>query len=281
MTKLLIGQVVADKIEKEICVELQKIKTPIGLAVVLVGDNPSSEIYIQKKVEFCQRVGILVEVFRFNIENVTQEKIIKEIKLLNQNNNFTGILIQLPLPAGFDKKEILHSIDPNKDVDCLCEENFGQFCGYDKKGNCPVPVTALAVLEILKFYQIPLDGMRAVVVGNSNIAGKPIAIALLERGVTVTVCHDRTKDLATYTKEADLLISAVGKKHLITGEMVKYGAIVIDVGIVREGRKVYGDIDFESVKEKSTAITPVPGGLGPVTVASLIRNVVNQAKKIK
>ena len=264
------GNKIAEKILQEVGQARSLPRKPV-LAMFLVGDDPSSEIYVCNKEKCCQRAGIESRKIVLPKET-TEEQLITEIEKLNNDAAVDAMLVQLPLPEGIDEDRVLQSIDPGKDVDCLHPLNFGLFCEYGSEKARVVPVTALAALEILKECGAEIEGARATVVGNSNIVGKPSALLLAEKGATVTICHDKTKDLPSHTKDADILVVAVGKKHLIKKEMVKPGATIIDIGINREYGKIYGDVDFEKISRIAAHVTPVPGGVGPVTVAMLLRN---------
>lgn len=272
MTKIIDGNQIAQKIKDQVKAEVAEKNQKPTLAMVLVGDDSASEIYVTKKQEACQEVGINSKIIKLPVETEKGE-LLAEIEKLNQSREVTAILVQLPLPENFNKQNILEAINPKKDVDCLNPINFGRFMAFGQNPETSVPVTALAVMEILKEEKIELKSKEAVVVGDSNIVGKPVARLLLDQGATVTVCHEFTKDLKKYTQQADVLITAAGQKHLIKADMVKLGAAVIDIGINREQGKIYGDVDFENVKEVASAITPVPGGVGPVTVAMLLKAV--------
>lgn len=236
------------------------------LAIINVGDNTASKIYVNKKVEAGEYIGCEVEVLRFS-EDAQETEIIRQIRTLNEDKLVTGILIQLPLPKFFDTKKVLSQISPKKDVDGL------------GVGALSKSATALAVLEILKESKIPISGQHAVVVGASDLVGKPTAGLLLDEGATVTVCHDKTKDLASITRLADILVSAVGKPRLITADMIKSGVAIVDVGISKENDRIVGDVDFEAVSPATSLITPVPGGVGPMTVAMLFSNLIDASKK--
>jgi methylenetetrahydrofolate dehydrogenase (NADP+)/methenyltetrahydrofolate cyclohydrolase len=249
------------------------------LVIVQVGDDPASQSYVRQKLKSCESVGLRTEHRTFRAE-VTLPVLMKTIDELNLDPDVTGFIVQLPLPAHLQPHvpDIIKAIDPKKDVDGFCAYNIGKmFLSVDFE-HLP-PATPAGVIEMLKFYSIPVEGKHAVIVGRSNTVGKPLAIMLLNRGATVTVCHSRTKDLATITKQADILVAAVGKAGMIKKDMVKQGAVIIDVGVSRTEAGLKGDVDFEAVKEIASAITPVPGGVGPMTVASLIRNCVTAKKR--
>ena len=278
--QILDGKKLSQKIIEHITLENIKLKehygiTP-GLAVILVGDDPASHTYVKMKAKACKEVGFYSIVHEMP-ESITQEKIEETIILMNQNPNIDGILVQLPLPKHINTTKILELIDPAKDVDGFHPYNFGRLMqGLDTFAPC----TPLGVMELLKEYNIKPKGLDACVVGASNIVGKPMAALLLNAFATVDICHIYTKDLQSHTKRADLLVVGVGKPNLITADMVKDGAIVVDIGINRlEDGRLVGDVDFENVSKKASYITPVPGGVGPMTIAMLLQNTLKAAKK--
>jgi methylenetetrahydrofolate dehydrogenase (NADP+)/methenyltetrahydrofolate cyclohydrolase len=276
--RILDGKAIASQIQQEIKQELDELKekygiTP-GLAVVLVGENPASEVYVRNKGRKCEELGIRSIVKRLP-ESASEKEVIDTVTQLNEDESVHGIIVQLPLPSHIDPEVVISHIDPNKDVDGFHPVNVGwMFIGRNRF----VPCTPAGIIEILDRSGIEIEGKRAVVVGRSNIVGKPLSILLLQRNATVTICHSRTANLPEVTRQADILVAAVGKAHLIKADMVKEGAVVIDVGINRVDDKIVGDVDFESVKEVASAITPVPGGVGPLTVIMLMRNTVQAAK---
>ena len=248
-----------------------------GLAAVEVGGNPASLVYIRNKVKACTAVGVHSEVHEFPAD-CQEAAVLARLESLNRDPLVHGIIVQLPLPPGFDAHRIMQAIIPEKDVDGFGWRNLGAL--LDGRP-LYVPGTPLAVMTILDHAGIPVEGRSAVVVGRSTIVGKPMALLLLGRDATVTVCHSKTPDLAAYTSRADILVVAAGKPGLVTGEMVRSGAVVIDVGINSlPSGKLAGDVDFETVKRKASYITPVPGGVGPMTVAMLIANTVQAAERI-
>lgn len=277
-TVILEGKNLADKIitnlKDRMKILNEKNNITPKLVTVLVGNDPASKIYINSKTKKCASIGILTD-------NVFLKEIIDEAELLNKinelNNDKTvhGILIQLPLPKKFNTLKILSAVSPLKDVDGFHPQNLGNLL-YNKA--LFVPCTPLGIMEILKEYKISIEGKNAVVVGRSNIVGKPISILLLNENATVTVCHSKTKNLKEHLLTADILVSAIGKPNFITADMVKQGACVIDVGINRVDGKVTGDVDFENVKNKASYITPVPGGVGILTIAMLLSNTVLAAE---
>ncbi len=276
------GKKLAEKIKEKVKEEVRKLKsvgiTP-GLAVVLVGDNPASKVYVNRKESSCEEVGIKSQKLIFP-ETITQEELVKTIRQLNNDSSVHGILVQLPLPKPMNENEVMQTILPEKDVDGFHWVNQGKlYSGIDTLH----PNTPRGVIQLIEEAGIPIQGRHAVVLGRSLVVGKPTAMLLLEKGATVTVCHSKTPDLAMHSRQADILVAAVGKPKIVTKEMIKPGSIVIDVGITRTlENKLVGDVDFDSVKEVAGCITPVPGGVGPMTVACLMENAVkacqNQTK---
>lgn len=248
------------------------------LVVVQVGDDPGSASYIRQKMKSAESVGMRSE-HRHLLESTTLEELLTEVKRLNADPDVTGFIVQLPLPKHLEKSvpQIIRAIDPLKDVDGFGAYNLGKMFLSKEFEHLP-PATPAGIVMLLEHYKISVAGKHVVIVGRSNIVGKPLAVMLLNRDATVTICHSKTKYLASLMMQADILVAAVGKAKMITAEMVKPGAVVIDVGINRIDGKLVGDVDFESVKELASAITPVPGGVGPMTVAALINNCI-QAKK--
>ena len=247
-----------------------------GLTVILVGEDPASQIYVRNKERGCNEAGMTSDVIRMPAQT-TQEELLALIEKLNRDDKVHGILVQLPLPKGIDELSVLRTIDPAKDVDGFHVVNAGKLFIGEK---ALVACTPKGIMRLLEEYEIDLEGKNAVVVGRSNIVGKPISMLLLQRNATVTICHSRTKNLKDICRGADVLVAAVGKANLITGDMVKPGAVVIDVGMNRlpESKKVVGDVDFESVEPVAGYITPVPGGVGPMTIAMLLENTLEAAK---
>ena len=275
MYQLINGKEVAEKIKLQVKEEIKSLDKDVTLAVVIVGDNPASKVYVNNKKKACKLVGI--QSLEYGLpENTSEDELLSLIDRLNNYNYVDGILIQLPLPRHINTDMIIKRINPEKDVDGFTAINTGKLWlgQYDI-----APCTAIGVIELLDYYNIDIAGKHCVIVGRSNIVGKPVAALMLERNATVTVCHSKTQNLYDITRTADILITAVGKPKFITRDMVKDGAVVIDVGINRdENGKLYGDVDFENVKDKTTAITPVPGGCGPMTVAMLVKNTLEAAK---
>ena len=272
------GKDLAKKIQNKIKEDVELLKkasiTP-GLAVIMIGDDPASQVYVKKKAEACKEAGIYSVVHEMP-ENIKEETIINTIKLMNENQNINGILVQLPLPPHINQTKILEAIDPKKDVDGFHPYNMGRLC-LDLDSF--VPCTPLGVMRIFEEYGIDVKGKDVCVVGASNIVGKPMAALLLNEFATVDICHIYTKDLKEHTKRADIIIVAVGKAGLITEDMVKDEAIVIDIGINRlENGKLAGDVDYDNVAGKCSHITPVPGGVGPMTIAMLLSNTIKATK---
>lgn len=258
-----------ENIKKSVEALTGKYGRDIGLAVVLAGENPASQVYVRNKIKACGEVGIKSYAYYLS-GNVSRKEIESLIKKLAKDGNIDGILVQLPLPAHLNAEDILKLIPAEKDVDGFSAENMGKLC-LDKDGF--VPCTPLGIMMMFEKYKIPLKGKRAVVVGRSNIVGKPMALLLLQADATVTVCHSKTVNLKEECLNADILIVAIGKAKFITADMVKDGAVVIDVGMNRDQNgRLCGDVDFESVKEKCSYITPVPGGVGPMTITMLMHN---------
>lgn len=275
---LLDGKKLAKKIESSIATEVEELKDKgvvPGLAAILVGDDPASHTYVSMKEKSCKNAGFYSIVHKMP-NSISQDEIIDTIKMINNNPRIDGILIQLPLPEHIDTTKILEVVDPKKDVDGFHPYNMGRVVE-----NLPAfaPCTPVGVMEVFKEYNINLEGKDVCVVGASNIVGKPMAALLLNANATVTVTHIYTKDLAKHTKAADIVIVGVGVPNLIKEDMVKDGAIVIDIGINRlESGKLVGDVDFENVSKKCSYITPVPGGVGPMTIAMLLSNTLQSAK---
>jgi methylenetetrahydrofolate dehydrogenase (NADP+) / methenyltetrahydrofolate cyclohydrolase len=278
-TYLLNGKALAEKIQlqlkEEVAILQPQIGRPPGLAVLMVGDNPASAVYVRNKERACQKVGI-ASMGRHFPGDTTQAELENAIAELNQDELVDGILVQLPLPSHLDSISLLHKIHPDKDADGLHPVNLGKLVRSESGLRSCTPA---GVMKLLEEYNISLSGKKAVVIGRSILVGKPIALMLLEANATVTVAHSRTQDLAAVCRDADILVAAIGKPEMITADMVKPGAIVIDVGInrveSRDGKsKLVGDVAFEAVAEIASYITPVPGGIGPMTVAMLLSNTV-------
>ena len=269
------GKVLAAKVKEQVRTEAAKLRRQAGLAVILVGENPASKVYVAGKEKDCAECGI--RSFSHKLpEETTQEELLNLIRALNDDPAVDGILCQLPLPKHLDEEAVINAIRPDKDVDCFHPFNVGRMVIGE-----PVflPCTPAGVMEMLREYEIPIQGKRCVVLGRSNIVGKPMAMLLTQADGTVTTCHSRTEDLAFITREADILVSAIGKTRFVTADMVKEGAVVIDVAMNRdENGKLCGDVDFAAVEPKASYITPVPGGVGPMTRAMLMRNILTAAK---
>lgn len=253
--------------QKEI-VEKKNLR-PAGLAVIIVGENPASQVYVRNKTRACEKVGFYSETIKLE-ENISEDDLIKKIEELNENDKIDGILVQLPLPKHIDELKVINSIKPEKDVDGFSNVNVGKMVIGDESGF--LSCTPYGIMQLLEGYDIDVDGKDVVVVGRSNIVGKPMAMMLIQKGATVQVCNSRTKDLSKKLKKADIIVVAVGVPRMIKATDVKEGVVVIDVGINRVDGKLCGDVDYEDVAQKASYITPVPGGVGPMTIASLIKN---------
>ena len=265
--EILDGKLLSAKIKDEVKAGADSYQlTPI-LAVITIGDDEASKVYVENKRKACEYVGMSMMHFDY-ADCVKESVVIRKIRELNKEKTVNGIILQLPLPDGFDEKKIINEISPLKDVDGLTDTSQGRLLMGEK---CFVPCTPMGIMEIFDYYKINLEGKHVVVVGRSNLVGKPVMLECLKRNATVTICHSKTKDLASYTKEADVLIVVTGHKYLIDKTMVKKGVVIIDVGITRIEKKLYGDVnpDVESV---ASYVTPVPGGVGPMTVAMLLKN---------
>ena len=280
MAQLIDGKAIAAEITEEMRLRAQALRekgiVPC-LAVILAGNDPASEIYVRNKRRACKRAGIESRMIRLD-QSVSREEILREIHALNQDPAVHAVLVQLPLPGHLDETEILSAVLPEKDADGFHPLNAGRLLTGEKG---VLPCTPAGCMELLRRTGVPLSGAEAVVIGRSNIVGKPMSLLLLRENCTVTLCHSRTKNLAEHVRRADVVICAVGRPGLVTGEMIKPGATVIDVGINRlaDGRMV-GDADFESVSAVAGAITPVPGGVGPMTIAMLMKNAILAAERL-
>ena len=281
MGKIIDGKAIANALQMKLKEQIAYFSMQFGrkpsLAVIMVGEDPASAIYVRNKIRACENVGVNSQSYKL-AEDTDEESLLKLINKLNEDPGTDGILVQLPLPSHLNAKKILPQILPKKDVDGFGAVNIGALLLDDRSGlySC----TPLGVIQLIKSTGIDMAGKHAVVVGRSNEVGKPVALMLLQNNCTVTVCHSRTADLASYTRTADILVVAVGKAKLVTGDMVKEGAVVIDVGINRDAEgKLCGDVDFDSVVEKCGYITPVPGGVGPMTIAMLMANTMKAAKR--
>lgn len=279
MGEIINGKKVAEHLRKGVAEEVRRLKEERvivpGLAAVLVGDNLASQIYVRNKRKDCEEVGIYSEEYKLP-EETTESDLLALIEKLNRDEKIHGILVQLPLPRQINEPKILRAVSPLKDIDGFHPENVGLLVEGNPRF---IPCTPHGVIKLLDYYGIEIQGKETVVVGRSNIVGKPVSLLLLHRHATVTICHSRTKSLVDITQRADILVAAIGRARLITEEMIKEGAVVIDVGINRlPDGKLVGDVDFERVREKASYITPVPGGVGPMTRAMLVWNTFSSAK---
>ena len=277
MSRIIDGKQVSAFVKEKIKNEVESLKQKgisVGLAVILVGDDSASKIYVANKKKACEALGIISEEYILPGDTTTED-LVKLINTLNHEKTINGILCQLPLPKGIDEKTVIGAISPEKDVDAFHPVNVGKIMigDYDF-----VPCTPAGIMEMLDYYGIEICGKNCVVIGRSNIVGKPMSMLLLHKNGTVTTCHSKTEDLPSITSKADILVSAVGKANFVTADMVKPGAVVIDVGMNRDNGKLCGDVIFDEVKEKAGYITPVPGGVGPMTIAMLMRNTLTAAK---
>lgn len=275
------GKKIAQELKNQITAEIKSLSRKPGLAVVLIGDDSASQIYVNSKEEACQEVGFYSQKIVMPVET-TQEELIKQIERLNQDEKIDGILVQMPLPSHLDEKTTILAIDPKKDVDCFHPINLGELVLQKKAlpmSQLLASCTPKGIMRLIHSTQVELVGKKAVVVGRSHLVGKPVALLLLAENATVQICHSKTTDLATECRSADILVAAVGVPNLITANMIKPGAVVIDVGINRVDGKLVGDVDFEQVKQVAGFITPVPGGVGPMTIASLLENTLLLARR--
>lgn len=280
MATILDGKAVSAAVKQEVKMQVEALKQKgisVGLAVIIVGDNPASRTYVNNKKKACAEAGIVSEEYALP-ESTTQAELLDLIDTLNKKDSIHGILCQLPLPKHLDEKAVIAAISPGKDVDAFHAVNVGHIMIGDYAF---LPCTPAGIMEMLKYYNIPVAGKECVVIGRSNIVGKPMAMLLLQQNGTVTVCHSKTVNLAAVTVRADILVAAVGIPKFVTADMVKDGAVVIDVGMDRdENGKLCGDVDFDAVAPKASYITPVPGGVGPMTIATLLKNTVTAARKV-
>lgn len=271
MAEIIDGKKLRDKILDNLKLKIDGFDKKPKLVVILVGDNPASKIYVNNKKKMAEKVGIISEVINYP-SSISEKELLVKIEELNSDDTVTAILVQLPLPEHISKENVMNTIAPEKDVDGFTPYNFGKL--FSGEEPMVYPCTPKGILLLLDEYGIPLEGKHVVIVGRSNIVGRPLSQMILNRNATVTVCHSHTKNLAEITKTADVLISAVGK-NIIEGKMIKSGCVVIDVGIFKdENGKTRGDVDFENVSKSASYITPVPGGVGPMTIASLMLNTV-------
>lgn len=279
MAKIIDGKVISDFVKNQAANEVSELKKQgysVGLAVIIVGEDPASLVYVKNKEKACEKIGI--ESFKYALpETSTTEDVISLVEKLNLDKKINGILCQLPLPSHIDEKAVINAISEEKDVDAFSPANVGKIMIGDYTF---LPCTPAGVMEMLKYENIDVAGKNCVVIGRSNIVGKPMAMLLLHSNATVTVCHSKTVNLKEICKTADILVASVGRAGFVTDDMVKEGAVVIDVGINRKSDgKLCGDVDFDSVSKKASYITPVPGGVGPMTIAMLMKNTVTAAKK--
>ncbi len=270
MSTIMDGETLSLKIQDEMKHKLKNCMIRPSVAVLQVGSDAASDSYIKRKEKACNSVGVYFRHYKFE-EDTPELTIINKIKELNNDEYVNGILVQLPLPARYNEKRILNSISNSKDVDGLTDINTGRMINGRKT---LVPCTPLGIMRILKEYEIPIEGKHVVIVGRSKLVGRPLMSLMLAENATVTICHSHTEDLKSYTKQADILVCAVGSPKMITADMVKEGAVVVDVGINRVDDKICGDVDFEKVSKKASYITPVPKGIGPMTVAMLLENII-------
>ncbi len=281
-----VAKTLKEKIKKEVAQLVDKGEDGPHLAAVIVGNDPASETYVRSKEKAAQSVGMMSSVYRYP-EKITEKELLDVIDFLNKDPEIDGFIVQLPLPEHIDENKIIERISPAKDVDGFHPVNVGKMT-IGQPGF--LPATPAGIIELLRYYNIDTEGKNCVVLGRSNIVGSPVSILMSKKSnpgnATVTLCHSKTKNLKDITKNADILIAAIGKPHFVTGDMVKNGAVVIDVGIHRvedkenpKGYKLVGDVDFEDVKNKASYITPVPGGVGPMTIASLLNNTIKAYKK--
>lgn len=276
--KILDGKKLSQEIKAKLKTEVLELKEKgivPGLAVVIIGNDSASKIYVKNKKRACEEIEMSSQVFEVE-EKISQKELLALIEKLNADDKVHGILVQLPLPAHIDRGKILSAISPKKDVDCFHPENIGKMFLSQELF---LPCTPAGILEILKRYKVDIVSKDVVVVGRSNIVGKPLALMMINEGATVTVCNSKTKNLQEKCLKADILISATGRAGLITKDMIKQGAVVIDVGMNRDSDgKLVGDVDFEQASKIASAITPVPGGVGPMTITMLLKNTINAAK---
>ena len=274
------GKALSEKVLKEIEKEHSELEKKAGrkagLAVIMAGENPASQIYVRNKIRACERVGFHSETIRLD-ENITEENLLLEIEKLNNNSNIDGILVQLPIPKHIDDLKVINAISAEKDVDGFHTTNIGKMMIGDETGF--LPCTPAGVIQMFEEYNIDLEGKDVLVIGQSNIVGKPMTLLLIKKRATVQVCNSKTKNLSEKLQKADIVIAAAGSPKLVKASDVKEGAVVIDVGINRVDGKLCGDVDFEEVSKKASFITPVPGGVGPMTIAMLIKNTFKSYKQ--
>ena len=277
--KIIDGKGFSKKVQQQVKEEHKILKDKTGktagLAVIIVGENPASQVYVRNKTRACENVGFYSETIELPA-SISEDELVEEVKKLNENDKINGILVQLPLPNHIDEMKIINTISPEKDVDGFHALNVGKMVLGDKTGF--LPCTPYGIMQLLEEYKIDVIGKDVVIVGRSNIVGKPMALMLIEKGATVKVCNSKTKDLSGKMQRADIIIAAAGVPKLVKAKDVKNGAVVIDVGINRVDGKLCGDVDYDEVIEKVSLITPVPGGVGPMTIASLIKNTLTSYK---
>ncbi len=272
--KIIDGKKMADSVLEKAKAEVSALRKKPCLAIVMAGDNPASQVYVKKKLDACKKVGMESKDIHLPA-SASEKEIIGAVRRLNRDAGVDGILVQVPLPDGIDEDRILAEVSPEKDVDGFHPENFGKLALNTGK---IIPCTPKGIIRLLKGSGVQLGGKHAVVIGRSRIVGKPLALLLLNENCTVSICHSKTPDIGAITRQADIVCVAVGKPKTLTADMVKEGAIVIDAGTNREGEKLVGDVEFEGVSRKASLITPVPGGVGPMTVAMLIENTIQCCK---
>lgn len=280
MAQLINGKEVSASVKAQVAKETAQLAEEkglkVGLAVVIVGNNPASRVYVNSKKKACEEVGFQSYEYALD-ENTTQEQLLDLVDVLNRDSKINGILVQLPLPKHIDETAIINAISAEKDVDAFHPENVGKIMIGDYSF---LPCTPAGVMDLIASTGVEISGKNCVVIGRSNIVGKPMAMLLLHKSGTVTICHSKTQNLAEICRQADILVVAIGKANFVTGDMIKEGAVVIDVGMNRlENGKLCGDVDFESAEKKAGYITPVPGGVGPMTIATLMRNTLTAAKQ--
>ena len=278
--KIIDGKGFSKKVQQQVKEEHEQLKhktgKTAGLAVIIVGDNPASQVYVRNKTKACENVGFYSETIELPA-SISEDELVKEVQKLNENEKIDGILVQLPLPNHINEMKVINTISPEKDVDGFHSLNVGKLMLGDDTGF--LPCTPYGIIQLLEEYKVDVVGKDVVIVGRSNIVGKPMALILIEKGATVKVCNSKTKDLSDKIQRADIVIVAAGVPKLVKAKDVKEGAIVIDVGINRVDGKLCGDVDYDEVIEKASLITPVPGGVGPMTIASLITNTLKAYKK--
>lgn len=267
--KIINGKEVSINLKENLKKEIGKIKDKLKLVVIQVGNNEASNVYVSKKGQLCKEMNIDFELLKY--DNISETDLLKEIEKLNDDKKVTSILVQLPLPKEINETKIIEAIHYKKDVDGLNSINIGKLYSGEKS---IIPCTALGIIRLLESYNIPLEGKKATIIGRTKLVGIPLMKLLLDKNCTVSMCHSKTNNLKEYVKNSDILIVAAGKKELIKKSMIKKDAIIIDVGITRDNNKLYGDVDFHSCSKKCSMITPVPGGVGPMTVIMLINNII-------